>query len=619
MIDRRWATLALVLATTGLAACDEDAVTGPGFICDVTNPVREIFVSPASASILVHSPALATDTVTLTAVATNRAGTTRRDVPIKFSSSDTTVASVDEMSGVVRARKPGTVRITASACGESASAQVVVLASVTRIAVTPPSDTVVAGDTASVTARAFGPDGSRVTNAKFIFSSSLPSVSVIQTSDSTARLVTISAGNAVITATAEGVPGTGTLLILARAFLPGSTFANTIDVGDATACGIIALGQSFCWGLNNHGQVGAKTDSTCFDDLPVATVRPCSLLPLRISREVDFATISSGDSTGCGISNAGRAYCWGAGIHGQIGNGLTGDQAAPVLVTSALTFTSISVGGAHACAIATGGVAYCWGQDGSGQLGDARVVKSTTPIPVSGGGGPAIFASISAGFRHSCAVAVDGTGFCWGNNNFGQLGSGSTTGSDTPLLVAGGFRFQSISAGGDHTCGILVSGGAVCWGSNVDGQLGKGTVGDTSLVPVAVAGGAAFSRISASTGTRSVTAPGSTVPNKKSGFGHTCALTTGGAVFCWGDDGDLQLGRGAFTGGNGAIPTATQVNNGERPASASFTSVSVGSRHSCAVATDGNAYCWGSNVNGALGNTLQAAFRGMPQRVAPPR
>lgn len=625
MIARKSLTIVTLVVAVGLAACNEEAVTGPGFVCDVTNPVRDILLSPSSAQILVHSPALSSDTVRLQAVATNRLGSARSDVLVKFSSSDTSIATVDTL-GVVSARKPGSARITASACGESSSAQITIVASVARVSVSPASDTVIAGDTAFVVARAFGPDDSQISGARFTFGASNSSVTVIQTSDSTAKFATSAAGSSTLSATSEGTLGTGALLILSRVFLAGTAIANAIDVGDATACGLITLGHGFCWGLNSHGQIGAKTDSTCFagtdpgtvvNDSLKTTAVPCSLVPLAISHDIDFATISAGDSTGCGISVAGRAYCWGAGIHGEIGNGLTADRAAPVLVTSAIPFTSISVGGGHVCAIATGGFAYCWGSDDNGQLGDARLVNSTTPIPVSGGGGPATFASISAGFRHSCAVAFDGTGYCWGNNDFGQLGNGSTSSSDTPVQVAGSLGFLSISAGGDHSCGILAGGGAVCWGSNVDGQLGKGSVGDTSLVPVAVAGGLSFTRISASTGTRTLDSKGS--PFKKLGHGHTCALTAAGAVFCWGDDTDLQLGRGQFTGGNGVSGTPAPVFNGERPASAAFTSISTGSRHSCAVANDGNAYCWGSNVFGGLGNTLQAAFRGFPQRVATPR
>jgi alpha-tubulin suppressor-like RCC1 family protein len=234
---------------------------------------------------------------------------------------------------------------------------------------------------------------------------------------------------------------------------------------------------------------------------------------------------------------------------------------------------------------------------------------------VSGGpGSVAVFASVTAGFRHTCAI--QGTvAYCWGRNDRGELGVGTNGGSiDTPAQVVGGLQWSAISAGGDtvqqppliprfesHTCALTTNGQAYCWGSNESGQLGIGTVGGSSPVPVAVLGGQAFSKISA-------------------GARHTCGLTTGGAILCWGHNQDLQLGRGPGTGSDADSgtpqPIAAAVG---APAGLSFTAVSAGTRHSCAIGSDGAAYCWGSNIFGALGNTLQAAFRGFPQRVATPQ
>jgi alpha-tubulin suppressor-like RCC1 family protein len=634
MYKRRIITLALVALAAGLTSCDEETVAGPGFVCDVTNPVRDILVSPSAATVLVHVPALAADTVQVLAVATNRVGGARNDVVIQYKSSDPFTATVDS-AGIVHALHAGTTQITASACGESETAQINVINSIARVDGSPVSDTVVSGDTAQVIARAFAPDGTIVPNVKFVFTPSGTigsSLTVIQTSDSTASYVTSDSGNALLVATGEGINGAASLLVLPRAFLAASGSLNTIDVGDATACGLITLGHAYCWGLNNHGQIGIATDRVCFPgvdpgvtvgDSVKTTALPCSLEPGRISRDVDFATISAGDSTGCGVSTAGRAYCWGMGLHGELGSGRPGDANAPGIVSSVLTFTSISVGGSHACGIATGGIAYCWGSDQFGQLGDSRLVNSTTPIPVATGAGPMVFTSISAGYRHTCGVTADGAGYCWGDNTFGQVGDGTNGDGDyvdMPTPVVGGLSFASISAGGDHTCGITTGGAAYCWGDNTVGQLGNGAVGGASPVPVAVAGAPAFTRISASTGTRTVLPPPALpIPFKEFGRGHTCALTAAGAIWCWGDDTDLQLGRGQYTGGSGVSGSAAPVFSGEKPGSAVFTSVSVGSRHSCAIASDGNAYCWGSNVHGALGNTLQAAFRGQPQRVANPR
>ncbi len=609
----------LVGLAASLTACTDDAVTGPGFKCDVTNPVSDVILRASGGVILVHSPAQAGDTIQLSVVTTNRLGGQRTDVPVAFTSSDTTVATVDSL-GVVHAVAPGTAKIKASSCGESSTVDVTVIANVSRVTVTPANDTVVVGDTATFIARAFGPDDSRVPGVKFTFGAA--NASVVLVNDSTARVVPTASGPITVQAIGEGVTGTAALTALARVFLsPINGVTNTIDVGDAYACGLISTGQGFCWGMNTHGQVGAATDSTCFpgtdagtvvNDSLQSTAVPCSLVPLRVSQTLEFRTISSGDATACAISIAGRAYCWGFGTHGENGNGTTGDRAAPTLVTAALNFTSISVGSSHACAIATGGGAFCWGDDTFGQLGDRRTVSSTTPIPVvdiTGDFAPGIFASISAGYQHTCALTNDGTAYCWGRNNFGQLGTGNTVTIDWPTPVATSLKFSSISAGGDHTCGITPGGAAFCWGSNAVGQLGLGGIGGASTVPVAVAGGQTFSRISASSGTSF---------KGGIGLGHTCGVTTAGAIYCWGDDSDLQLGRGPFTGGNGFSGTPTQVGQGER-GPGTYTAISTGSRSSCAVGSDGNAYCWGSDVMGALGNTFQAAFRGFPQRVATPR
>lgn len=625
-------TAAVLAAVVALTACNNDRVTGPGFICDVTNPVQSVVITPSTgARILVHTPALDTDTTKVSATATNRFGVARTDVTIGFSSSDTTVATVDA-TGTVHAKKPGTVAIKAAACGESSSTVVTVVANVARVSISPSADTVLTGDSIVYTGHAFSAGNVLVPGVAFTFSASPASaVTLHQTSDSTVTVSGVAAGSATITATAEGSSATGSVLVLARLFISGTAGVSTFDAGDDLSCGIITLGHAFCWGLNNHGQVGAVADSVCFPstesrtsatDTTKTAALACSLNPKALVTTLDFSTVSAGDSSACGISLSGRALCWGKGIHGEIGNGSAANRGTPAIVTTALNFSSISVGGAHACALTTSNAAYCWGSDSLGQLGDARRINSTTPIPVSGGGGIATFSSISAGYRHSCAVASDGTGFCWGDNAFGQLGDGTQGPSDTPVQVAGGFRFNSISAGGDHSCGITTAGTAVCWGSNESGQLGTGGVGGISATPVAVSGGLTFSRISASTGTLTTTPPDSLgVSHRyKEGSGHTCALTTAGAIFCWGDDGDLQLGRGPFSGGaNGVSPTPSRVIGGELPGTVTFVSVSTGSRHSCGVGSDGAAYCWGSNVFGALGNTLQAAFRGLPQRVATPR
>ena len=366
--------IVLSLAAT-LAACDEETVTGPGFVCDVTNPVRDIFLGPSGATVLVHSPAQPGDTVQLVATATNRFGTERTDVRIDFSSSDETVATVDTL-GIVHAKGPGTATIKASSCGESSSVTITVIASVASITVTPASDTIISGDTATVVARAFGPDNARVPNVEFIFSAPSTSVTVVQTSDTTAKVTATTPGAYSIQARGEGATGTSSLLVLARVFLAGSASATTIDVGDAFGCGIITLGQGFCWGSNNaklgNGPSGTDTST-----------------PVQMGGGVLFQTISAGYGHACGVTTTQLVYCWGANGSGQLGS-TTASALLPVragsIEASEVAASGIGTGsGSHSCAIAKARLTvWCWGRNDAGQLGNGATTAGATanPAPV---------------------------------------------------------------------------------------------------------------------------------------------------------------------------------------------------------------------------------------------
>ena len=220
----------------------------------------------------------------------------------------------------------------------------------------------------------------------------------------------------------------------------------------------------------------------------------------------------------------------------------------------------------HTCALTTGGGVQCWGLNSSGQLGGGTGTISSVPVAVSGLSSGV--AAIAAGGFHTCALTTGGGVQCWGFNDNGQLGNGTTTDSSVPVAVSGASSdVAAIAAGAYHTCALTTDGGVQCWGFNDNGQLGNGTTTDSS-VPVAVTGAVERRRGDCSgrvpqlqalhvrrrpvLGLRTAVASSATAPPRTAAYPvavsglasgvaaiaaggfHTCALTTGGGVECWG-------------------------------------------------------------------------------------
>ena len=245
--------------------------------------------------------------------------------------------------------------------------------------------------------------------------------------------------------------------------------------------------------------------------------------------------------------------------------------ARPVVAVSA---TAIAAGQWHACALTSGGGVYCWGSNDSGQLGDGTTTQRLTPVAVSGL--PSGVVSIAAGQYHTCVLTSGGAVWCWGSNGWGQLGDGTMTNRSTPVPVSGlSSGVVAIATGGSHTCAVNTFGGLQCWGYNYFGQLGDGTA-DTRYTPVTVTGMAR--------GVASVSA----------GFYHTCAVRSAGAAECWGHNIWGALGDGTTT--DRSLPTpVTGLSSG-------IASMSAGEYHSCAVTSAGNVRCWGWNGFYQLGD-----------------
>lgn len=228
---------------------------------------------------------------------------------------------------------------------------------------------------------------------------------------------------------------------------------------------------------------------------------------------------------------------------------------------------SVSGGTNHSCAIDDAGAAWCWGYNNFGQLGDGSAeLGSELPLRVAGGH---VFTAITAGDDHTCALDDAGAAWCWGRNDRGQLGTGDNVTRGVPSAVEGGHAFVQLSVGMSFSCAMDQAGGAWCWGRNDDGQLGDGSTSDRD-VPVEAAGGLGFSSISA-------------------GGWHTCALDGSGAAWCWGLH---EAGRLGHTAGSGPAEVV-----GEKR----FTQINASESHTCAIEVGGAAWCWGTGLDGRLG------------------
>ncbi|TCS39780.1 RCC1 domain-containing protein [Reinekea marinisedimentorum] len=289
---------------------------------------------------------------------------------------------------------------------------------------------------------------------------------------------------------------------------------------------------------------------------------------------LNTGSVSINTSHACALMDDGTIQCWGSNNSGQLGNGSTEEtSSSSVLVSGITNAIDVKVGGGFSCALLEDASVACWGSNDSGQLGNGSSVDySATPVAVTGIDNAT---AISLGISHACALLEDKTAVCWGVNRFGQLGSNEAPEEATPVTVSGLADISMLSAGYQSSCAVLTDGTAKCWGYNHVGQLGDGTTASSS-VPVTVTGITDASAISI-------------------GDRASCALIADGTVKCWGADWDGTLGDGV----DETESTVPVVVSGLTTA----TSISLAYRHACSVLEDGSAVCWGSNTDGELGNS----------------
>jgi alpha-tubulin suppressor-like RCC1 family protein len=377
-----------------------------------------------------------------------------------------------------------------------------------------------------------------------------------------------------------------------------------IAVGGYTSCALMNTGEIKCWGDNGFGQLGSAVPSG-----------------FTISRDVlgladGVLAMDAGQSHTCAVDSSGKARCWGGNSYGQLGDGTLEDHGLPAAVLGGLgTVQSISAGFDHTCAVTGLGGVKCWGRNSSGSVGDNSNIMR--PLPADVVGLSSGVRTVSAGAWHTCALTDTGGVKCWGTG--GTLGNGDSNSSFVPVDVSTlGSGVQAISAGYLHTCALINGGAVKCWGWNDNGYLGDGTK-DERLEPVDVLG--------LGSGVLAVSAGGTDWSS------HTCALISGGAVKCWGENGEGQLGTGTTTDslipvevvglGDKAIAVAAGghatcaiLESGETKCwgsryglspvgvaglAANTTTLSGGGDHSCALAGAGRMKCWGSDWRGLLG------------------
>jgi alpha-tubulin suppressor-like RCC1 family protein len=350
---------------------------------------------------------------------------------------------------------------------------------------------------------------------------------------------------------------------------------TAISAGSQHTCALLATTGVMCWGKNVYGQLGDST-SVDFRTTPVYVSGLTS----------GVLAISANGAHTCALLDSGGLKCWGYNEYGQLGNGTNSNRNTPVEVSGLTSgVNTVTAGGAHTCARLSDASVKCWGWNNSGQLGDGTTEDRSTPVDVNELTDAVI--ALAGGNTHTCALLIDGSMMCWGSNWQGELGDGTTTSRSTPVDVVGLTRpVTAMAAGTSHTCVLLSDGDINCWGDSRGGALGNG-LPDYRTIPMDV--------VSLADGVADIAA----------GAFHTCALLANGGVKCWGSNSG-QLGDGTME----ARSTPVDVIGLEGEA----TGITAGYAHTCAV-LDGGVKCWGYNFFGQLGDGTSENSRTTPVAV----
>lgn len=345
-----------------------------------------------------------------------------------------------------------------------------------------------------------------------------------------------------------------------------------IAAGERFTCVVQTSGGIKCWGAGSRLGAGEIASS--------ATA-------ISVKNITNAVAVSVGNTHACARTSVGDVYCWGSNQNAKVSGKLTPSGSSinvtePVLVSLVKDVVDVAAGMDHTCVVLRSGAARCWGANGEGQLGTSSAgdVYNLSGDDVTGLS--AGVKEIGAGPFHTCALMQTGTVKCWGRNDRGQLGIAASTRSLVPVDVPGLTNVTAIAVGAGTSCALLADGTEKCWGSNLSGALGNGNETSTHLPQTVTTGVLAL-------------APGND---------YGCAAKKDGSAACWGAKRAYMAGANFGELGNGTatgslVPVAVKNLNG-------VLAIATSNSHSCALLDADVVKCWGSSIEGQLGNGVLA-------------
>lgn len=291
----------------------------------------------------------------------------------------------------------------------------------------------------------------------------------------------------------RGQLGDGTTVSKATLVTPITSGALGIAAGRFHSCAVMTGGAVRCWGSSENGQLGASGlpgDCTSAYFADFAQTETYCPTPFNVVGVSSATAVAAGYGHTCALISDGSVRCWGDNSEGQLGHFTSISPSAPVAVDSVSSVKQVVANDVRSCTMSgTGNIVQCWGHNQWGEVGNGNTTEQDTPVPVVNLPSSPSVLSVATGAGHTCTLMSDGTLRCWGDNQFGELATTTATPVTTPVTPVGlNGAVSAVSAGGGHTCAVLSADHSVqCWGRNQRGQLGNGTTTD-STAPLFVTG-----------------------------------------------------------------------------------------------------------------------------------